>query len=195
MLYSDCTEGISTVDLRRGTIGRETVEVFALMRRAEGKDRDAGMIIIDYTDRRPIYEQVVERFQSLVLCGVLEKDAPLPSVRNLAMELSINPNTIQRAYTELERRGVIYTVKGKGNFVADMQPLLALREKEVKEEAGHLVRKAKEAGMSREAWNRLLDEAWAENENATGSREKQDNKKETMQKTASELGVGGEADD
>lgn len=137
------------------------------------------MIIIDYTDRRPIYEQIVERFQSLVLCGVLEKDAPLPSVRNLAMELSINPNTIQRAYTELERRGVIYTVKGKGNFVADMQPLLALREKEVKEEAERLVRKAKEAGMTREALNRVLDATW----------------NEKMQQAASEQGVGGEADD
>ena len=62
------------------------------------------MIVLDYTDRRPIYEQVVERFQSLVLRGVLEKDSLLPSVRSLAMELSINPNTIQRAYTELERR-------------------------------------------------------------------------------------------
>lgn len=118
------------------------------------------MIILDYTDRRPIYEQVVERFQSLVLCGVLEKDAPLPSVRSLAMELSINPNTIQRAYTELERRGVIYAVKGKGNFVADIQALLTLREKEVKEEARLLVRKAKEAGMSKEALGQLLNEAW-----------------------------------
>ncbi len=118
------------------------------------------MIILDYTDRRPIYEQIVERFQSLVLCGVLEKDAPLPSVRSLAMELSINPNTIQRAYTELERRGVVYAVKGKGNFVADMQALLLLREKEVKEEAGHLVRKAKEAGMTRDELSRLLDAVW-----------------------------------
>ena len=129
------------------------------------------MIIIDYTDRRPIYEQIVERFQSLVLCGVLEKDAPLPSVRNLAMELSINPNTIQRAYGELEHRGVIYTVKGKGNFVADMQPLLALREKEVREEAERLVHKAREAGMTREALNALLDGLWQKK------------------------GVGGEADD
>ena len=118
------------------------------------------MIILDYTDRRPIYEQIVERFQSLVLCGVLEKDSPLPSVRNLAMELSINPNTIQRAYTELERRGVIYAVKGKGNFVADMQALLTLREKEVKEEVGHLVQKAKEAGMAKEELVRLLNAAW-----------------------------------
>ena len=133
------------------------------------------MIIIDYTDRRPIYEQVVERFQSLVLCGVLEKDAPLPSVRNLAMELSINPNTIQRAYTELERRGVIYTVKGKGNFVADMQAVRALREKEVKEDAGRLVQKAKEAGMSKEVLSGLLESFW--------------------QKDSSKQGVGGEADD
>ena len=118
------------------------------------------MIILDYTDRRPIYEQVVERFQSLVLCGVLEKDAPLPSVRSLAMELSINPNTIQRAYTELERRGVIYAVKGKGNFVADIRALLALREKELKEDARQLVRKAKEAGMSKETLDGLLDTAW-----------------------------------
>ena len=158
------------------------------------------MIIIDYTDRRPIYEQVVERFQSLVLCGVLEKDAPLPSVRNLAMELSINPNTIQRAYGELERRGVIYTVKGKGNFVADMQPLLALREKEVKAEAERLVQKAKEAGMTRETLDRLLNALWQDGKTAgkeTGviSGQGEPTKNVSMQQTVSEQGVGGEADD
>ncbi len=153
------------------------------------------MIIIDYTDRRPIYEQIVERFQSLVLCGVLEKDAPLPSVRNLAMELSINPNTIQRAYTELERRGVIYAVKGKGNFVADMQALLALREKEVKEEAERLVRKAKEAGMTRELLGTLLDKTWNEIGKTVENESVQADRKETMQAAASEQGVGGEADD
>lgn len=150
------------------------------------------MIIIDYTDRRPIYEQIVERFQSLVLCGVLEKDAPLPSVRSLAMELSINPNTIQRAYTELEHRGVIYAVKGKGNFVADMQAVRQLREKEVQEEAGHLVRKAKEAGMTRETLTRILDAAWTEEKKAQA---KDEPDKEAMQQNASEKGVGGEADD
>ena len=152
------------------------------------------MIVIDYTDRRPIYEQIVERFQSLVLCGVLEKDAPLPSVRSLAMELSINPNTIQRAYTELEHRGVIYAVKGKGNFVADMRRLLDLREKEVKAEAERLVHKAKEAGITREALDKLLDVAW----NVTGkamSEAAREDRKETVQQAASELGVGGEADD
>ena len=82
------------------------------------------MIIIDYSDKRPIYEQIAERFQTLIISGVMEADEKLPSVRSLAVELSINPNTIQRAYTELERDGFIYTVKGKGNFVKKDERLL-----------------------------------------------------------------------
>lgn len=82
------------------------------------------MILIDYRDTRPIYEQVVEKFKMLILRGVLHPDDKIPSVRNLAVELSINPNTIQRAYAELERQGYIYTVKGKGNFVSDSRQLL-----------------------------------------------------------------------
>ena len=65
------------------------------------------MIVLDYKDRRPIYEQVMERLQELMLIGVLGQDEKLPSVRSLATELSINPNTIQRAYMELERQGYI----------------------------------------------------------------------------------------
>ena len=60
------------------------------------------MIVIDYKDTRPIYEQVVERFKTLILKGAMQSDEQMPSVRNLAMELSINPNTIQKAYAELE---------------------------------------------------------------------------------------------
>ena len=69
------------------------------------------MIILDYRDRRPIYEQIMKRFQELMVSGVMEQDSQLPSVRSLAMDLSINPNTIQRAYAELERKGYIYSVK------------------------------------------------------------------------------------
>ena len=75
------------------------------------------MIIIDYNDKRPIYEQIVDRIQNLILSGALAPDTKMPSVRALAVELSINPNTIQRAYAELERNGFLYTVKGRGNFV------------------------------------------------------------------------------
>ena len=75
------------------------------------------MIIIDYKDTRPIYEQIVERFKTLILKGVMQPDEQMPSVRNLAMELSINPNTIQKAYAELERQGFIYTVKRKKEYL------------------------------------------------------------------------------
>ena len=77
------------------------------------------MISIDYQSKLPLYEQVARRFQTLILKGVLEPDAQMPSVRALAVELSINPNTIQKAYAMLEQQGYIYPVKGRGNFVAD----------------------------------------------------------------------------
>ncbi len=108
------------------------------------------MIIIDYKDRRPIYEQVMERFEELILKGVLEPASQMPSVRNLAMELSINPNTIQRAYMELERKGFIYTVKGRGSFIADSDHLIDIKKNELLEELDHLIREAREIGISRE---------------------------------------------
>ena len=87
------------------------------------------MILIDYSDKRPIYEQIAARFEALIVSRVMEADEKLPSVRTLAVELSINPNTIQRAYMELEKDGFIYTVKGKGNFVKRDEELMG-RQKE-----------------------------------------------------------------
>ena len=75
------------------------------------------MTWINYQDSRPIYEQITERYKVLILKGVLAPDEQMPSVRRLAMELSTNPNTVQRAYTELERQGFLYSVRGRGNFV------------------------------------------------------------------------------
>ncbi len=76
------------------------------------------MIFIDYQDRTPIYEQLVNRFQMLIIKGIMGPDTQMPSVRRLATDLSINPNTIQKAYTILEQQGFIYPVKGRGNFVS-----------------------------------------------------------------------------
>ncbi len=90
------------------------------------------MIILDYKDRRPLYEQIVDKFSDMILKGVLKPNEKLPSVRNLAMELSINPNTIQRAYMELEHRGFLYSVKGRGNFVSDNDHLKEERKQEIK---------------------------------------------------------------
>lgn len=75
------------------------------------------MIQLNYRDPRPIYEQVKDGIRKLAYSGVLGPDEKLPSVRELAMKLAINPNTISRAYKELEQEGFIYTVSGRGTFI------------------------------------------------------------------------------
>ena len=78
------------------------------------------MISINYRDPRPIYEQVKESLRRLIVTAVLAPREKLPSVRELATSLAINPNTIQRAYRELEASGYIASVPGKGSFVCDL---------------------------------------------------------------------------
>ncbi len=76
------------------------------------------MVILDYRDARPIYTQICDGFREQIRAGVLQPGEKLPSVRELAMQLTINPNTIQRAYRELEMQGWIASVPGKGSFVS-----------------------------------------------------------------------------
>lgn len=83
------------------------------------------MISINYRDPRPIYEQIQSELRRLMLTGVLPPGSRLPSVRELAGQLAINPNTIQRAYRELEADGYILSVAGKGSFVAQLDRLAA----------------------------------------------------------------------
>lgn len=116
------------------------------------------MIVLDLKDARPLYEQIVEKFQQLILRGILQEDDKMPSVRTLAMELSINPNTIQRAYGELERQGYIYTVKGRGNFVAHNGVLVEEKKKELKNKLQDLVMEAKALGISLEELQQYLTE-------------------------------------
>lgn len=108
------------------------------------------MILLDYKDSRPIYEQVVDRLKELMILGVLEEDGQMPSVRSLAMELSINPNTIQRAYAELERNGFIYSVKGRGSFVGSINRLREAKRQDLMGDMKSLAKEAKHLGMSRE---------------------------------------------
>lgn len=105
------------------------------------------MIALDYRDARPLYEQIADKFQTLILKGVLEPNSRMPSVRSLAVELSINPNTIQRAYSELERMGFLYTVKGRGNFVAYDDSLREVRRQEILKKLDALAAEAREFGM------------------------------------------------
>ena len=75
------------------------------------------MFKISLNGNLPIYEQLIEKIEEMVLLGVLEPDTALPSVRDFASELAINPNTVQKAFSELDKRGVTYSVSGKGRFV------------------------------------------------------------------------------
>lgn len=115
------------------------------------------MIILDYKDRRPIYEQVIEKLEELMLLGVIGENEPLPSVRSLAMELSINPNTIQRAYAELERRGYIYTIKGKGSFVSENSAMKENRKKELLIEVSEMIDEAIRLGIPDEEIKRMVE--------------------------------------
>jgi len=77
---------------------------------------------LDFRSRVPIYEQLVEKFKDLIISGVLMPDEQLPSVRILAGQVTVNPNTIQKAYRELEQQGYIYSLPGKGHFVKPISP-------------------------------------------------------------------------
>ena len=86
---------------------------------------------INYRDARPIYEQVKDSLRVAILTGAMKPDDKIPSVRELAGQLAINPNTIQKAYRELEVEGYIYSVPGKGSFVAECREAMALRKTEL----------------------------------------------------------------
>lgn len=89
------------------------------------------MISINYRDGRPIYEQVKEGICRLITSGAIKENEKLPSVRELASSLAINPNTIQRAYKELEAEGYIYSAAGKGSFAAPMSETKSMKKKEL----------------------------------------------------------------
>lgn len=128
------------------------------------------MIILDYKDRRPIYEQVAEKLEELILLGILGENEPLSSVRSLAMELSINPNTIQRAYAELERQGYIYTVKGKGSFVAENSVMKEKRKKDLLIQVSEVIDEAIRLGISGEEIKNMVEIQYQAAEKEGGDR-------------------------
>ena len=106
------------------------------------------MNFINYQDGRPIYEQIMERYKLLILKGVMSPDEQMPSVRKLSMELSTNPNTVQRAYAELERQGFLYSVRGRGSCVRGGAGLHAQKREEIKKKLTALLSEAEEIGLN-----------------------------------------------
>ena len=108
------------------------------------------MISLNYRDSRPIYEQIRDGLRKLIVTGAMQPDEKLPSVRALAQQLSINPNTIQRAYNELESEGYIYSVPGKGSFASGDTGAEERRKQELLEQLRELAAELKYLGVSGE---------------------------------------------
>ena len=106
------------------------------------------MITLNYRDSRPIYEQIQEGLKRLIVTGAIAAGERLPSVRTLATQLSINPNTIQRAYAELEREGYCYSIPGKGSFVSDVVDMGEKRRQELRDRLCALAAELKFLGAS-----------------------------------------------
>ena len=121
------------------------------------------MFVIDPRSKAPIYEQLKEQLRWQITMGFLAPDEPLPSVRSLGTELGINPNTIQKAYREMEQEGLIYSQPGRGSFVTPRTG-----EQRMKQQEKHLdllagdIRKAREMGIRREALEALVESLYEE---------------------------------
>ena len=116
------------------------------------------MIQLSYGNSKPIYEQVKDGLRQLMLSGVLTENAKLPSVRELAVKLTINPNTIQRAYRELESEGYIVSIPGKGSFVASGSSALSSRRAELKESFISAAKELRAIGVSEDELQSMLKE-------------------------------------
>ncbi len=108
------------------------------------------MIHLDYRDSRPIYEQVQDGLRKLMVSGVMQEGEKLPSVRSLAAQMAINPNTIQRAYEALEREGYVYSVPGKGSFVAPRREVDDGRKEELFKQLDAAVKELLFLGLTKE---------------------------------------------
>lgn len=108
------------------------------------------MIELNYRDNRPIYEQIKEQLQKHIVSGVIKADEKLPSIREFSTSLAINPNTISRAYHELENDGYIYTIPGKGSFAAPMKDIDTKRETELLTKFGEIVLELSYLGHTKE---------------------------------------------
>ena len=116
------------------------------------------MISLNYRDSRPIYEQIRDGFKRLIATGAIGPDEKLPSVRALATQLSINPNTIQRAYAELESEGYTYSIPGKGSFAASRVEADQARRAELKAQFRALAAEMLSLGMTEEELQTLVKE-------------------------------------
>ena len=116
------------------------------------------LININYQSRAPIYEQIVNEIERYVVAGVLKPNEPIPSIRELAVQIGVNPNTIKKAYDELERKGVIITMSTKGSFISNnINGVFEDKKSEKIRQITELVRELENLGMSKEEIKRRCE--------------------------------------
>lgn len=120
------------------------------------------MIQLDFGDHRPLYEQICEKTKELIISGALRENDKIPSVRELAAILAINPNTIQKAYKELENEGYIYSQKARGNFVSPREVVDTTKRDELIESVKPHLRELRFLGVSKKELKNLIDEIYEE---------------------------------
>lgn len=116
------------------------------------------MFQIDLKSRKSIYQQVIDNFKELIIKGVLKTDEKLPSVRELSKMLTVNPNTISKAYKELEREGYIYSMSGLGTFVAEPPVENNARLNEIREHLAFHINELSFAGLDEEAIAKFVND-------------------------------------
>ncbi len=118
------------------------------------------MLEINYRDSRPIYEQIKDGLRKLLVTGAIAADQKLPSVREMASSMSINPNTIQRAYRELESEGYIYSVPGKGSFASGGSETLDRMKGELKDKFTAVAKELKAVNVTKETVKSWVDDVY-----------------------------------
>lgn len=119
------------------------------------------MFSIDLQSRRPVYEQIIAQVEEYILRGILKPGEQMPSVRGLSISLSANPNTIQKAYSELDNSGLIYSVPGKGCFVSEDAKEKVCRARQGRlDELRELIRELKLAETAKEEIQKVVNEVY-----------------------------------
>ena len=127
------------------------------------------MIHLNSRDSRPIYEQIMDNLRRLIISGGMAPGDRLPSVRELAAQLAINPNTIQRAYNQLEQEGYLYTVSGRGSFVAPESEWRDSKKQKMLEEWELVTERAKESGLTLAELTEELHQIFANEKSQAGT--------------------------
>lgn len=121
------------------------------------------MFLVNPRSKQPLYEQLVEQLRRQIMLGVMGAGAAMPSVRQLATELGINPNTIQKAYRRMEAEGMIVSVPGKGSYVSeDLAAMLTREREEQRSRARQALAACREAGVTKEEIIRMTEDVYRE---------------------------------